>query len=72
MSDNGRGIDPDVLPRIFEPFFSTKGEDGYGLGLTVVKAAVEALGGHIDVSSTPGVMTTFRLDFPIAAAAASA
>jgi signal transduction histidine kinase len=48
--DNGPGIPPDVLPRIFEPLFTTKGF-GVGLGLPTVRQIVEKHGGTIDVTS---------------------
>ncbi len=64
ISDNGPGIEPNVLNRVFEPFFSTKGHGGTGLGLAAAKKVVQELGGHIDVESTPGQGTTFRVVLP--------
>ncbi len=65
VEDSGTGIPPDVLPHIFEPFFSTKqAVNGVGLGLAVVYGIVQAHGGRIDVDSTPGRGTTFRLWLP--------
>lgn len=65
VADTGVGIDPDVLPHIFEPFFSTKGsESGVGLGLAVVYGIVRRHGGTIHVNSTPGRGTAFRLRLP--------
>jgi len=73
VSDNGVGIPPEVLPRIFEPFFSTKQtESGAGLGLAVVYGIVQRHGGHVDVESEPGQGTTFRLHLPRRPAAAPA
>jgi PAS domain S-box-containing protein len=67
VADGGPGIAPDVLPRIFDPFFSTKAE-GSGLGLSVSYAIARAHGGDLRVESTPGVGTSFTLLLPIAAA----
>lgn len=66
VRDNGSGITPDHLSRIFEPFFSTKGEGhGTGLGLSIVRNIVELHGGSIDVESELGHGTTFRVVFPV-------
>jgi signal transduction histidine kinase len=62
--DTGLGMSPEVQARIFEPFFSTKGEAGTGLGLPMVFGVVERHGGQIQVESSPGRGTTFRLGFP--------
>ncbi|MBI4953335.1 MAG: HAMP domain-containing protein [Myxococcales bacterium] len=69
ISDTGVGIPPDVLPDIFEPFVSTKGDKGVGLGLAVVYGIVRRHDGRIDVESRPGAGTTFRMVFPRAPAA---
>ena len=68
VSDNGRGMDESVRSRLFEPFFST-GTDSQrtGLGLSSVKAFLEAHRGTIAVASVPGEGTTFTLRFPAAA-----
>jgi signal transduction histidine kinase len=66
VRDNGAGIPSDVLPRIFEPLFSTK-SFGTGLGLPTVKHIVEAHGGRIEVSSTVGEGTCVRAWLPLAA-----
>ncbi len=63
ISDNGPGIDPSHLSRIFDPYFSTK-KEGHGLGLAVVYAILKAHGGHIEVFSSPGNGTTFILYLP--------
>ncbi|HVF49419.1 MAG TPA: ATP-binding protein [Pyrinomonadaceae bacterium] len=63
ISDTGRGIAPESLPQIFEPYFSTK-ETGTGLGLAIVKKAIEEHGGQISVESTEGAGTTFKVELP--------
>jgi signal transduction histidine kinase len=70
VADNGAGISPDHLARIFEPFFSTKGEGhGTGLGLSIVRNIMELHGGNILVDSVLGQGTRFRLRFPVTTAA---
>ena len=63
FADNGSGIAPDVLPHLFEPFYSTKPQ-GLGLGLYITNKIVEAHGGHIDVSSRLGEGSTFSVWLP--------
>lgn len=71
IADNGSGISPDHLSRVFEPFFSTKGEGhGTGLGLPIVRNIVERHSGTIDIESELGEGTTFVLRFPTHAASA--
>ncbi|MGZ3438205.1 MAG: ATP-binding protein [Polyangia bacterium] len=66
VRDTGPGIEPEILPRIFEPFFSTKGQTlGTGLGLSVSYGIVERHGGRIHVESAPGIGTTFRVQLPL-------
>ena len=64
VEDWGTGMPREVVQRIFEPFFSTKGDGGMGLGLAVSRAAIERQGGRITVHSEPGVGTRFRVSFP--------
>ena len=66
IGDSGAGIPPDVLDKIFAPFFTTKAR-GTGLGLAVVRKVVDRHKGRIDVESQVGVGTTFKLYLPIAA-----
>ncbi|HJU40407.1 MAG TPA: ATP-binding protein [Tahibacter sp.] len=67
VQDNGKGIAADVLPRIFEPFFTTKPVgQGTGLGLSISQQIVQAHGGRIAATSTPGVGTRFVVALPIA------
>ena len=63
VRDTGPGISPDVLPRIFDPFYTTK-SDGTGLGLSISYGIVREHKGTIDVESLPGRGTTFVLTFP--------
>jgi CheY-like chemotaxis protein len=68
FSDNGRGIAPDNLPRVFDPFFSTKGAgEGSGLGLAICLSTIMDLGGNIHVHSVLGTGTRFVVRLPAAA-----
>ena len=63
--DNGEGIPAEVLPRVFDPFFSTKPNGvGTGLGLSICHGIVASLGGTIAAYSEPGEGTTFRVVLP--------
>jgi PAS domain S-box-containing protein len=63
--DTGTGIPPDVLDKIFQPFFTTKPEDkGTGLGLPVAREIVQSYGGRLEVATTVGQGTTFTFDLP--------
>ncbi len=65
ISDNGPGIPPDVLPRIFDPFFTAKDVgEGTGLGLSIVPELVERHGGTIEVDTQIGTGTTFTVVMP--------
>jgi signal transduction histidine kinase len=71
VSDNGRGIAPELIERIFEPFFTTRPlGQGTGLGLSICNAIVTAHGGTITVESEVGKGSTFRLELPVAPAEA--
>ncbi|HET6585595.1 MAG TPA: ATP-binding protein, partial [Nannocystaceae bacterium] len=73
ITDSGVGIDPRHVDRIFEPFFTTKPQgEGTGLGLSIVHGIVTSLGGRIEVTSTLGAGSTFRVVLPAAAADALA
>jgi len=66
VADNGPGIPPDVLPHIFEPFFSTKDSArGTGLGLGISEDIVERHGGTIRVDTEPGAGSRFRVCLPL-------
>jgi PAS domain S-box-containing protein len=63
LQDTGPGIPPDILGRVFDPYFTTK-PGGTGLGLTVAYAVTKKHGGHIDVESDAGRGTTFTIHLP--------
>lgn len=58
--DTGRGIPPEELGRIFDPFYTTR-PSGTGLGLAIARKILESMGGRIEVTSRPNFGTTFRL-----------
>ena len=64
IADEGTGIDPAMIPNLFQFGASTKGEKGNGMGLWVVKQLVEKYGGTIDLESTPGQGTRFTVIWP--------
>jgi signal transduction histidine kinase len=65
IRDNGKGIEPELQSRIFAPFFTTKDVGlGLGMGLTITRRCVVALGGTIHVQSQPGAGTEFTLRLP--------
>ena len=70
IADSGPGIPEEVLPSVFEPFFTTRAE-GTGLGLAIARRFVEQSGGRLDISSRRGEGTTVRFDFPAASATAT-
>lgn len=67
VSDTGTGMTEEVRQRCLEPFFSTKGEKGSGLGLAMVYGIIKRLRGTIDITSAVGVGTTFSIRLPIQA-----
>jgi two-component system NtrC family sensor kinase len=66
FQDSGTGIKPEDLPKVFEPYFTTK-EVGIGLGLALTKQITEEHGGRIEISSEPGRGTLVRLQLPVGA-----
>jgi signal transduction histidine kinase len=66
FSDNGTGIEPEDLRRVFEPFFSRRadGVNGTGLGLSISKSIVEKFDGRLEVESRPGEGSRFSVTFP--------
>ena len=63
MRDRGQGIAPENLPKLFDSFFTTKGQ-GMGLGLSIARTLVEAHGGRIRAESVPGEGSVFRVELP--------
>jgi signal transduction histidine kinase len=64
IADEGSGMEPRTLARLFEPFFTTK-KRGTGLGLSIVRQIIDLHGGTIDVQSTVGTGTTFKIELPL-------
>ena len=64
VADDGPGMPPEIEQRVFEPFFSTKGADGTGLGLAMVYACATRHGGSVKLETAPGEGARFRLWFP--------
>lgn len=65
VSDTGRGIAPDMLTRVSEPFFTTK-RHGNGLGLSICQSIVWTMGGSLKIKSQPDVGTTVTVELPLA------
>lgn len=63
LADSGSGIADAAIKKVFDPFYTTK-EDGTGLGLSIVSRIIREHGGHIDLTSTEGEGTTFRIILP--------
>jgi len=72
VAATGIGIDGELLPKIFQPFFTSKKRRGLGLGLPICDRIVKAHGGRIDVLSQPGQGTTFNIHLPLETASADA
>ncbi len=68
VRDDGEGIPADLLPRVFDRFVKGPASTGSGLGLAIVRDVVEAHGGTVEATSTPGAGTAISLILPIAAA----
>lgn len=68
VADTGTGMDEEVQRRLFEPYFTTKGERGTGLGLASVRQVAEQAGGSVEVRSLPGQGTTVSIRWPLAEA----
>lgn len=66
VSDTGSGIDPDIIDKIFEPYFTTKETGkGTGMGLSIIHGIILDYGGTIHVESKPGIGTSFHVYFPV-------
>src|SRR5438445_4563125 len=72
VTDTGVGMDEDTRRRCLEPFFTTKGERGTGLGLAMVFGVTQRHGAEIEIESAPGKGTIVRLIFPVSASAVGA
>ncbi len=68
VSDSGPGVDAENVERLFEPFFSTKGSKGTGLGLAVTRKIIQEHGGSLELASKPGQSAVFVIHLPDAAA----
>lgn len=64
VADTGEGMEPHIVQHVFEPFFSTKGDKGTGLGLATAYGIVKQANGHVDVKSKPGAGTVFTIMLP--------
>ena len=64
VADSGPGIEPEVLPKVFDPFFTTR-KDGSGIGLALVRQTVEMFGGQVTIDSTPGLGAVVGMKLPL-------
>lgn len=69
VTDEGTGIAAEVLPQLFDPFFTTKGDSGTGLGLATCASVASQLGGVIDVETSRGKGSSFRVLLPVSTTA---
>jgi two-component system NtrC family sensor kinase len=67
VADTGVGMTPEVMQKVFDPFYTTKRREGTGLGLSISQTLVTRQGGRISAISTPGKGTTFSIWLPEAA-----
>lgn len=68
--DTGEGMSDEVKQHLFEPYYTTQGDYGTGLGLASVRDLVEGFGGRLEVDSGPGQGSTFTVYLPLASPAA--
>jgi len=72
FQDDGPGISPEILPNIFDPFYTTKRPGrGTGLGLSICKAILREHNGNVEAESGPGGGAVFTVTLPMAAASTS-
>jgi two-component system sensor kinase FixL len=71
VADTGPGIDPEIAERLFQPFVTTKGAQGMGVGLSICRTIIEAHGGRMWAEPNPGGGTIFRFTVPLAEGTAS-
>src|SRR6266516_1653784 len=66
VGDNGKGVTPEIAPRLFRPFATTKGRRGTGLGLYISRQIAREAGGDLTLTSPPGFGARFVLSLPVA------